>query len=492
MPETTLHQPKDYKALMLSSTFTDLREHRERAIEAIVEFGYMARVMEHSRAQAEADVIDTSLAMVRDAAAYIGVISFKYGQTPFDAKRNPNRLSVTELEFNEAMALGRPIVLFIMGDDHPVKKADIESDPDKLKKLNEFRERAKRMRNDSEVHRIYEVFDSLEQFSTAAATAIGNLVRYLERSASTEQRGVGQTLPRTISNIPITVPRHFLGRDDDLAAIDAALKRGDGRAAVAALHGLRGVGKTALAAAYAERHQQDYRATWWIRAETDATMRADLAGLGVQLSWVAEDAPEQTAVKAVLDRLPREGLDILLVYDNARTSRELASFLPRGAGPRIIITSNAPDWGGVASPVEIEVWQKEVGADFLIARTGRAAERDAGLSLSVALGGLPLAHEQAAAYCERLGMPFSNYATKFANAPGKYLDDAGTAPEQYHNGLTVSKIFALAIDEAAKLHTAAKALITYAALLAPEPIPLFLFAEGQRTICFRPCRGWPR
>ena len=133
----------------------------------------------------------------------------------------------------------------------------------------------------------------------------------------------------------------------------------------------------------------------------------------------------------------------------------------------------------MASPVEIEVWPKEVGADFLIARTGRAAERDAGLSLSVALGGLPLAHEQAAAYCERLGMPFSNYATKFANAPGKYLGDAGTAPEQYHNGLTVSKTFALAIDEAAKLHTAAEALITYAALLAPEPIPLFLFAEGR-------------
>jgi len=186
-----------------------------------------------------------------------------------------------------------------------------------------------------------------------------------------------------LSNIPVTVPRHFLGRDDALTAIDAALKRGDGRAAVTALHGLRGVGKTALAAAYAERHQQDYRATWWIRAETDTTMRADLAGLGVQLSWVAEGVPEQTAVKAVLDRLPREGLDILLVYDNARTSRELASFLPRGAGPRIIITSNAPDWGGVASPVEIEVWPKEVGADFLIARTGRAAERDAGLSLSL-------------------------------------------------------------------------------------------------------------
>ena len=56
-----------------------------------------------------------------------------------------------------------------------------------------------------------------------------------------------------LSNIPISVPLHFLGRDDELAAIDAALKGEKGR--IAALHGMRGVGKSTLAAAYAERHQ---------------------------------------------------------------------------------------------------------------------------------------------------------------------------------------------------------------------------------------------
>ncbi len=46
--------------------------------------------------------------------------------------------------------------------------------------------------------------------------------------------------------------------------------------------------------------------------------------------------------------------------------------------------------------------------------------------------------------------------------------------------MTVAKSFALAIDEAAKLHPAAEPLIVYAALLAPEPIPLFLFAEARK------------
>ena len=45
--------------------------------------------------------------------------------------------------------------------------------------------------------------------------------------------------------------------------------------------------------------------------------------------------------------------------------------------------------------------------------------------------------------------------------------------------MTVAKTFALAIEEAAKLHPAAEPLIVHAALLAPEPIPLFLFAEAR-------------
>ena len=90
-----------------------------------------------------------------------------------------------------------------------------------------------------------------------------------------------------VSNIPIRVPKHFLGREDSLAAIEAALGRYEGRVAITALHGLRGVGKTTLAAAYADRHRGDYRATWWIRAEAESRMRTDLVGLGVRLGWVA-------------------------------------------------------------------------------------------------------------------------------------------------------------------------------------------------------------
>jgi hypothetical protein len=45
--------------------------------------------------------------------------------------------------------------------------------------------------------------------------------------------------------------------------------------------------------------------------------------------------------------------------------------------------------------------------------------------------------------------------------------------------LTVAKAFALAIVEAARQHPVAEPLIVHAALLAAEPIPLFLFSEAR-------------
>ena len=281
-----------------------------------------------------------------------------------------------------------------------------------------------------------------------------------------------------LSNIAVSVPRHFLGREQELGAIDEALKRDADRVAIAALYGLRGVGKTTLAAAYAQGRKADYRATWWVRAQTADAMRADLVSLGVRLGWVAADEKEEPGLGTVRERLRDEGEGLLLIFDNAPDAASLRNYLPTDGAARVLVTSTAHTWRAIAAPVEVRVWPRQVGAGYLIARTGRVKERAEAEALSEALGGLTLAHEQAAAYCERLGVSLSDYRMRFEAAPARLLDTVRDASADYHGGLTVAKSVALAIDEAAKQHPAAEPLIAYAALLAPEPIPLFLFSEG--------------
>jgi hypothetical protein len=138
-----------------------------------------------------------------------------------------------------------------------------------------------------------------------------------------------------VSNIPIRVPTHFMGREEALAAVEVALGRYEGRVAITALHGLRGIGKTVLAAAYADLHRGGYRATWWIRAQSEPGMRADLVALGVRLGWVPPDEKEEPALAAVSERLRHEGEGILLIFDNATDADALKPYLPRGGSARV-------------------------------------------------------------------------------------------------------------------------------------------------------------
>jgi tetratricopeptide (TPR) repeat protein len=194
-------EPKLYRAIMVSSTFTDLEAHRREVIEAIQRFGFFPNVMEYSGARSDADVIDTSLEMVRNSVAYLCAIGHKYGQTPVDPDRNPNGLSITELEFNEARRLGRPILLFLMADDHPVTKADVEPDRKKQKKLEAFRKQAKRVDPGKAAERVYETFSSKDEFAKKAAIAVG-LQAMADRGSDLPDRAIRDAIARFIDVKP--------------------------------------------------------------------------------------------------------------------------------------------------------------------------------------------------------------------------------------------------------------------------------------------------
>jgi tetratricopeptide (TPR) repeat protein len=195
-------EPKLYRAIMVSSTFTDLEAHRREVIDAIHRFGFHANVMEYSGARSDSDVIDTSLRMVRESVAYLCVIGHKYGQTPVDADRNPAGLSITELEFNEARRLGRPILLFLMADDHPVTKGDVEPDSKKRRKLEAFRKQAKRVDPGKPTERVYETFASEADFAKKTAIAVGLQAIRMARGSDLPDRAVRDAIANFIDVKP--------------------------------------------------------------------------------------------------------------------------------------------------------------------------------------------------------------------------------------------------------------------------------------------------
>ena len=84
---------------------------------------------------------------------------------------------------------------FVMGDKHPLVKADVETNAAKRRKLKAFRERAKQMKPGSP-DRVYATFDSLEEFTSKAIHAVANLRRYLDEQGSPSPQ------PQTASQTP--------------------------------------------------------------------------------------------------------------------------------------------------------------------------------------------------------------------------------------------------------------------------------------------------
>jgi len=279
-----------------------------------------------------------------------------------------------------------------------------------------------------------------------------------------------------IFRVPVAT-RTFSGRTRVLKQLADGL-RGDGRVAVVAVNGIGGVGKTQLAAYFARSRREDYDVVWWVRAEQPSTLRSDLTALAAKLALPeAAEADEQATISAVREWLARNPR-WLVIFDNAPGPDAISDELVDASDGHVLITSRAHgDWRRIgARPLGLDVWQRHESRTFLHARTG---ERDRATldAIADALGDLPLALEQAAAYTTTLAITLSGYRERLRDRAPE-LFEAGR-PAGYEH--TVATVWQLAFDEIAG-NAKASELLGVCAQLAPEQIPRdVLHAAGGHT-----------
>lgn len=120
--------------IFVGSTYTDLKEYREKVRDTLTRMATFVHGMEQFGARDESPV-ETCLSEVRKCKLYIGIFAMRYGSIPDGYDK-----SMTELEYDEAQRLGLPCFIFIMDEQNgTVNPASI--DFDNYDKLRAFKQK---------------------------------------------------------------------------------------------------------------------------------------------------------------------------------------------------------------------------------------------------------------------------------------------------------------------------------------------------------------
>ncbi|GGM09790.1 cytochrome c [Streptomyces fumigatiscleroticus] len=296
------------------------------------------------------------------------------------------------------------------------------------------------------------------------------------------------TPPALLVNVPLR-NTSFVGRQALLRNVEQQLSSQDTAAVLPhALHGMGGVGKSQLALEYIYTHQRDYKVICWIPAERETLVLTALAGLAAQLGVTpagqdSAGAPAaNTAVPAVLEAL-RTGVpydDWLLVFDNAEDVEAVRRYFPANGPGKVIVTSRNRAWERVATPLAVNVFEREESIELLQKRSPDLSRQDAD-RLAEALGDLPLAVEQAGAWRAVTGMLVDEYLDLLAQRSPDILELDPTPDYP----VSVAAAWDISLERIQETNPGARQLLDICASMAPEPIPRSML-RGSRGVNITP------
>ncbi|MEH0932135.1 AfsR/SARP family transcriptional regulator [Micromonospora sp. CPCC 205558] len=138
-------------------------------------------------------------------------------------------------------------------------------------------------------------------------------------------------------------PSDFVGRDDELAALDALLapsRPGQRPGGAVVVTGSGGMGKTALVTHWADQHRQRFPdGQLYLDLDDDVPATVALARALVDLGVAPDDVPQQAETRAAQLRSLLSRSTVLVVLDNVSSAQQARPFFPGTGDSRLVIIS---------------------------------------------------------------------------------------------------------------------------------------------------------
>jgi len=266
---------------------------------------------------------------------------------------------------------------------------------------------------------------------------------------------------------------------NDLLTVFAGPRvRRDARSTV--LLGLSGIGKSALAASFAELTAAWYDRLVWIDASSNQTVRNQIAAL---LGPASQKQPDAELSEVFRERLGSDAASWLLVFDNAPDAATVTAWLPgRGHVDVIATSTNSTAWNSW-TPITVSPMSDEEAMDLALTRLSlhnpSTTERDQAAILVRALENWPLAIELACAFLAQSGRLLDLADEYLRRLKSHVVDDPTLVPSEYRSHPTLLQAILVSLAEVESRDQDAQRLRSWdllqvLAYLPPRAAPLGL------------------
>jgi tetratricopeptide (TPR) repeat protein len=287
--------------------------------------------------------------------------------------------------------------------------------------------------------------------------------------------------------IPYARNSLFTGRDKVLTKLNDALKTSK----AAALSGLGGIGKTQTAIEYAYRNRNDYDPILWVKAESLESINSDFVSIAHLLNLPEKQEQEQPLIITAVKRWLGDHAGWLLILDNADELEMVRPFHPTDGQGYILLTTRAQATRRLAQRIEIDEMDINEGSQFLLRRTtaidsnatldaASSTDQDTAKEISQAMGGLPLALDQAGAYIEETQCGLAEYLRLFQLRKEELLQRRGKLTTDHQE--SVGTTWSLAFEKVQQANPAAADLLRLCAFLDPDLIQEEIITGGASEL----------